>query len=58
MKHDTILYVLRRLALSQGFYGRLLDRMFQDREAGEEFLAHLEALNFRSDLDLILYLES
>jgi hypothetical protein len=57
MNREQILNVFRSLACSQGFYGRLLHTIDTDPEWGEEFLSNLEAQNFGSDLDLILYIE-
>lgn len=52
MDREQILDVFRSLACSQGFYGRLL------RDLTEEDLDYLVSKNFRSDLDLILFIEN
>lgn len=57
MKRENILNTFRKFSCSQGFYGRLLHEIKSNPEWGEEFLAELEAQNFRSELDLILYIE-
>ena len=57
MNKEQILNVFRGLARSQGYYGRLLQNIESDPEWGEEYLSDLEAQNFGSDLDLILYVE-
>lgn len=54
MNKEQILSVIRSLAMSQGFYGRLL----RDIEKNEEILDELVAQNFGDALDLVLYLES
>ena len=54
MDRIQILELIKSLAQSQGFYGRLL----RDMEENPEILIHLEKQNFEKDLDLILYLES
>jgi hypothetical protein len=58
MDREQILDVFRSLACSQGFYGRLLRDISENEEWGDEFLNHLEEQNFRTELDLILYIES
>lgn len=58
MKRDQIINVFKELALSQGFYGRLLASIYEaDEDSREEFFAELEAQNFRNSVDLILYIE-
>lgn len=52
MNKEEILKLLKKLALSQGFYQRLLDNI------SEEDLENLESRNFKDDIDLILFLES
>lgn len=58
MKREQILNVFKSLAMSQGFYGRLLRDIRENEEWGENFLASLEGQNFGSELDLILAIES
>lgn len=58
MDKEQILDVFRSLACSQGFYGRLLRDIYENEEWGNKFLNHLEEQNFRTELDLILYIES
>lgn len=52
MSREEIMNVIRRLARSQGFYGRLL------RGMTDEALDYLEAQNFEDNLELVLFLES
>ena len=58
MKKDVIIEWIKKLAASQGYYGRLLqainDMENNDREA---LFAHLEAQNFAGPIDLIMYIE-
>ena len=62
MKRNKILEIIRELAKSQGFYGRLLYSIESaesyNPEAYEAFMTELESQNFNEPLDLILYLES
>lgn len=62
MKYDQIISVIRSLAASQGFYGRLL-RTIQEIEKNdaEQFLQLVEVLekqNFTDPVDVIFYFES
>jgi hypothetical protein len=44
--------------MSQGFYGRLLDRIYAvDEDTRENFLAELEEQNFSDVVDLVVYIE-
>lgn len=59
MKRDAILEVIKSLAMSQGFYGRLLkDIYYADEEVRENFWEHMESLNLKDALDVVLYFES
>lgn len=58
MKRDQILAAFRSLALSQGFYGRLLNQIESvDEEAREAFLSDLESRNFKDVVDLVMWIE-
>ena len=58
MNREEILEVLKSLASSQGFYGRLLASLNNASEdEREEFLCNLESQNFADSLDLIMYIE-
>lgn len=52
MDREQILSVFRSLAMSQGFYGRLL------RDLTPEALDYLVSKNFKTELDLILFIEN
>lgn len=53
MDRTKILELIKGLAKSQGFYGRLLESINEN----PKILDHLEQQNFKEELDLILYLE-
>ena len=58
MNREQILSTFRSLAMSQGFYGRLLDRIYAvDEDTRENFLAELEEQNFSDVVDLVMYIE-
>lgn len=58
MKFDEILDVIRKLSMSQGFYGRLLrDIQSLDEDSLVEFKEVLEAQNFKEPLDVVFYFE-
>lgn len=53
MDREQILNAIRGLAMSQGFYGRLLQRIDEDTEILDE----LENQHFTDVVDMILYIE-
>lgn len=58
MDRYQILNALNDLAMSQGFYGRLLESLEEaGEEAREAFLDELESMCFADVVDLVLYLE-
>ena len=61
MDRNAILGLIKELSYSQGFYGRLLRSIEECREndpsSYEDFMEELEAQNFSSDLEVILYFE-
>ena len=58
MKRNAILKTIKDLSKSQGAYGRLLDTIKTlSKEDYNTFMLHLEAHNFSSPLDLIMYFE-
>jgi hypothetical protein len=54
MNREQILAAVRELAMSQGFYGRLLETL----ERNENALAYLEKQNFGDVVDMVMFLES
>lgn len=61
MKIDDILNLIRSLARSQGFYGRLYQSLISTRDNDpdkwERIVEELESQNFSDDLSVILYFE-
>ncbi len=58
MKREAIENLMQSLAMSQGFYGRLLNEIYSAPEDEQEtFWENMEAQNFGSDLDVVLFLE-
>ena len=59
MKMEDIIKLIRELAKSQGFYGRLLESILElDAENYEELAELWESENFADELDFILYIEA
>ena len=54
MKKEQILNVIKSLAKSQGFYGRLLEHINEQ----PSYLDFLEKQNFKDAIDFVLYMES
>ena len=58
MKRNEIISTIETLAMSQGFYGRLLERINGlDEEQYEELMEHLERQNFGDAVDMVMYFE-
>ena len=58
MKKDEIIEWIKKLAASQGYYGRLLQAISDmDNNDREALFEHLEAQNFADPVDLIMYIE-
>ena len=61
MDREQIMQVIRSLAKSQGFYGRLLcgiqELQKNDPEEADRLLSMLEVQKFNDALDVILYFE-
>jgi len=58
MTKQEILNSIKSLASSQGFYGRLYEKLNDNSEESDEFLDKLESLNLKDSVDLVMYLES
>ena len=54
MKKEQILDVIKSLAKSQGFYGKLLEYINEE----PSYLDFLEKQNFKDAIDFVLYMES
>lgn len=61
MRIAEILDVIKQLAMSQGFYGRLYRSIEElaenDPDTYDEFVAELENQNFKDSLDVVFYFE-
>ncbi len=58
MNRYQIENLMQNLAMSQGLYGRMLDQIYSAPEDEQEmFWENMEAQNFGSDLDVVLFLE-
>ena len=61
MDREQIMQVIRSLAKSQGFYGRLLHDIQElqrnEPEEADRLLSVLEVQKFNDELDVILYFE-
>lgn len=53
MTREQILSAIQTLAQTQGFYGRLYERIRED----ESILDTLEAQNFRGVVDMVMWFE-
>ena len=58
MKRRAIIECIKKLAASQGYYGRLLQAINDmDNNDREALFEHLEAQNFAGPVDLVMYIE-
>ena len=59
MNINEILDIIKSLAASQGFYGRLLESIQElDADQFEQLKDDLEAQNFSDVLDVVLFFET
>jgi hypothetical protein len=62
LKMNDILGIIEDLSRSQGFYGRLYERLLELQEEGGEnwdnVVETFERQNFKDTLDLVLFLEA
>lgn len=58
MNREQILDAVRTLAMSQGFYGRLYERLTDGTNESDSFLGLMEEQNFGDTLDMVLWLEN
>lgn len=57
MKREEIENLMQSLAMSQGFYGRLLSQIYSAPESVQEaFWRSMEAQNFTDDVDVVMFL--
>ena len=57
MNREQILSAIRSLAASQGFYGRLYERLTDGSEEAEEALDLMEEQSFGDVVDMVMWLE-
>ena len=57
MNREQILNAIRSLAASQGFYGRLYERLTDGSDSAEDFLDTMEEQNFGDVVDMVMWLE-
>ena len=58
MNRIQIENLMQSLAMSQGFYGRLLDQIYSAPEDEQEmFWENMEAQNFGDAVDVVMFLE-
>ena len=57
MKREQILNAISNLSTSQGFYGRLYEKLTDGTEESEDFLATMEKQNFGDVVDMVMWLE-
>lgn len=58
MNRYQIENLMQSLAMSQGFYGRLLDQIYSAPEDEQErFWENMEAQNFGDAVDIVMFLE-
>lgn len=57
MKKEQILNAISNLSASQGFYGRLYEKLTDGTEESEAFLSTMEKQNFGDVVDMVMWLE-
>lgn len=57
MNRQEILDVVKSLAMSQGYYGRLYDALTNGTDEAEYALQEMEEQNFKDAVDMIMWLE-
>lgn len=57
MNKEQILNAIRSLGFSQGFYGRLYERLTDGSEEAENALDVMEQQKFGDTVDMIMWLE-
>ena len=57
MNKKQILKALSNLAKSQGFYGRLYDKLTDGSEESEAYLEELVEQKFKNAVDLVMFIE-
>ena len=57
MNAQEIMSAIRELAMSQGFYGRLYEKLTDGSDESAEFLNTMVEQNFGDSVDMVLWLE-
>lgn len=58
MNREQIMDLIRGLAQSTGWYGRLYESIMEmDKDSRDRYFTWLEEQNFKSDLDFIVFYE-
>ena len=58
MTKNEILKTIKLLSQSQGYYGRLYNRLMENDDAAQKWLAEAESQNFQDTVDLVLWIEA
>lgn len=58
MNKEEILKSIRGLAMSQGFYGRLYEKLIDGSSESNELIEKMVEENFKDVVDMVLWLES
>lgn len=58
MNKEEILKAIRGLAMSQGFYGRLYEKLIDGSSESNELIEKMVEENFKDVVDMVLWLES
>lgn len=58
MNKEEILKAIRGLAMSQGFYGRLYEKLIDGSNESNELIEKMVEENFKDVVDMVLWLES
>ena len=58
MKFEEVMLLIKNLAKSQGFYGRMLNAIKElDVDGLEEFKAFIEEKKFKDSLEFVMFIE-
>lgn len=58
MNKEEILKAIRGLAMSQGFYGRLYEKLIDGSSESNELIEKMVEENFKDVVDMVMWLES
>ena len=57
MNKEEILKAIRGLAMSQGFYGRLYEKLIDGSSESNELIEKMVEENFKDVVDMVMWLE-